>query len=103
MIILKIPALRSKARFDKPLEIPWKVDLCDDIIGRAWERQRHKKFLSKTAGKYIYHKSRAPVHSSKGKSFKTNIIYGIGKLSKKIESISQRANVDRRRWYDNYR
>lgn len=100
---MKIPALRSKARFDKPLEIPWQVDLCDDIIGRAWERQRHKKSLSKTAGKYIYCKSLAPVHSSKGKSFKTNIIYGIGKLSRKIKPIPQRANTDRRRWYGNYR
>lgn len=100
---MKIPALRSKARFDKPLEIPWKVYLCDDIIGRAWKRQRHKKFLSKTTGKYIYYKSRVLVHSSKGKSFKNNIIYGIGESLRKIKPIPQRANVNRRQWYGNYR
>lgn len=103
MIILKIPALRSKARFDKPLEIPWRVNLCEDMIERARERQPHKKFLSKTTGIYTYYKSREPVHSSKGKSFKTNIIYGIGELSSKIKPIPQRANTDRRRWYGNYR
>ena len=103
VIILKIATLRRKARCDKPLEIPWQVALCDDIIGRAWERRRHIKFLSKTTGKYTYYKSREPVHSSKGKSFKTNIIYGIGELSSKIKPIPQRANTDRRRWYGNYR
>ena len=98
---MKIPALRSKARFDKPLEIPWRVNLCDDIIGRAWERRQHKKFLSKTTGKYVYYKFREPLHSSKGKSFKNNIIYGIGELSRQIESIPQRANTKRRSWYGN--
>lgn len=98
-----MPALRTKARFDKPLKIPWRANLCEDMIELAIERQQHKKFLSKTTGKYIYYKSRGPIQTRKGKSFKTNIIYSIGKLPKKIESISQRANVDRRRWYGNYR
>lgn len=100
---MKIATLRWKARCNKPLEIPWQVDLCEDIIGRAWERRRHKKFLSKTTGKYTYYKYRGPVHSSKGKSFKNNIIYGIGESSRKIKPIPQRANTDRRQWYGNYR
>ena len=103
---MKIATLSRKASLaDKPLDLPWKVidGMCDDIIERAGERQRHKKFLSKTTGKYIYYRSREPVHSSKGKSFKTNIIYGIGELSRKIEPMPQRANTARRRWYGNYR
>ena len=103
---MKIATLSRKASLvDKPLDLHWKVidGMCDDIIERARERQLHKKFLSKTTGKYIYYRSREPVHSSKGKSFKTNIIYGIGKLSRKIEPMPQRANTDRRRWYGNYR
>lgn len=100
---MKIATLRRKARCDKPLEIPWRVNLCEDMVERARERPLHKKFLSKTTGKHIYYKSRGPLHSRKGKSFKTNIIYGMGELSRKIEPIPKRANTDRRRWYGNYR
>lgn len=101
---MKIPALRSKARFDKPLEIPWQVNLCEDMIERARERQQHKKFLSKTTGKYIYYKSRGPIQTRKGKSLTTdNIICNLGEALNRIRSIPQRANADRRQWYDSYR
>lgn len=93
---MKIPALRSKARFDKPSKIPWRVNLCEDMIERASEGQWHKKFLYKTTGKYIYYKSRGPIHSRKGKPLTTdNIICNLGEALNGIRSIPQRANVDR--------
>lgn len=101
---MKIPALRSKARFDKPLEIPWQVNLCEDIIERASEIQRRKNFLPKTTGKYIYYKYRGPIRTRKGKSLTTgNIICNLGEALNRIRSIPQRANADRRQWYDSYR
>ena len=101
---MKIATLRRKARFDKPLEIPWRVSLCEDMIERARERPLHKKVLSKTTGKYIYYKSRGPLHSRKGKSLQTaDAICNLGEALNMIRSIPQIANDDRRQWYDNYR
>lgn len=94
---MKIPTLRGKARYNKPLEIPWQVNLCEDMIERARERPLHKKFLSKTTGKYIYYKSRGPLHSRKGKSLKTDdAVCNLGEAVNTIRSIPQRANTDRR-------
>lgn len=103
---MKIATLSRKASLaDKPLNLHWKVidGMCDDIIERARERQRHKKFISKTTGRYIYYKYREPIYSSKGISVRTNVICNLGEASNEIRSISHRANIDRRQGYGYYR
>ena len=100
---MKIATLSRKTRIDNPLELSWRIFDNLDIVERARERQQHKKFLSKTTGKYIYHKYRRLEHSSKGKPLKTNAICSIGEASNTTESIPERANAKRRSRYGNYR